>query len=487
MTWHRTFLIVQVVCLPFIAVGSVLRSRAKEVEKELFYGVVVDAGSSGSRIRMFKWTLSSKVDLTEIVPLDEDEHLFEVYPGLSAHSDEPSEALPALSSLIKAAQMYIPRSAWEDTLFYLKATAGMRLLPTSKATKLMNIVREFLLDAGNCPFKFADAEIISGEEEAVFTYLTANYNLGTLSSSSKPVGALEMGGASMQVIFRPTADIQDHEFNFYMGEELQSVYAKSYIRFGSNDALARMFQAVAQSSNGFAEVASPCHNRGFKEEVVLPSGRKQIFVGSGNLSACTEVVQRLMGLDIECLMPPCAIFGSYMTPVSGKFYAIASFFYTANGLGLVGWKDSKTLSPNAIAKATASYCEKDLETAQRDSGAPMKFAEKYCFLGTYVHQSLLAFGFAHDDSSITFSRKINGVNLGWPAGAMLYETRLMPLSLNSKDSGIRSLCSPVSNDHQIDADASKKERESLKHSGVRNGAMHFLIIVLIAGIGIIQQ
>jgi hypothetical protein len=216
-----------------------------------------------------------------------------------------------------------------------------------------------------------------------------------------------------------------------------------------------MFNFAAQSSPGTAEVASPCHNRGFKHEEVLPSGQKRTFVGSGDMPACVEVVRKLMGFDIECLMSPCAIFGSYMTPISGRFFAIASFFYAANGLGLVGWKDSKLLSPNDISKATATYCAKDLATAQRDSGAPMKYAEKYCFMGVYVHQSLLAFGFKpDDDESIIFSRKINGVNMGWPAGAMLYETRLMPLNLHPKDEGIGKLCGQ---DFHFDAGATQSE------------------------------
>jgi len=306
----------------------------------------------------------------------------------------------------------------------------------------MNTVRDFLSDPENCPFKFVNAEIISGEEEAVFSFITTNYNLGTLSSPSKSAGILEMGGASMQVTFRPSSDIQDHEFQFYLARERQSVYAKSYLRFGVDDALERTLTLLARRSPDKAEVESPCHNPGFKSELRLASGHNHTFVGTGNSSACAEVVQKVMGLDIECLMPPCAIFGSYMPPVQGDFYAFAGFFYAVNGLGLVGWKDSKALTPDEIADATAIFCSKDMQMALRETDVSQrKYAQNYCFMGTYVHQSLLVLGFKDSESSVTFSRKLSGFNLGWPAGAMMYETHLMPLSLKPSES-VRDLCGP---------------------------------------------
>jgi apyrase len=421
--------------------GNMTHAQQQVHNRDSFYGLVIDAGSSGSRVRMFNWTLGPKVDLAEILPLDDDEGGFEVHPGLSDYAENPSDALAGISSLIQAAAKYIPKSVWKESRLFLKATAGMRLLPTKKAKNVMNAMRDFLANSGNCPFKFVSAEIISGEEEAVYAFLTTNYNLGNLETPSKMAGALEMGGASMQASFKPMTGIQDHEFQFYLEQELFSVYAKSYIRFGINEALTRSMSILAQGSFAEVELASPCHNRGFKQELTLSSGRQQVFVGTGNVSACKQVVRKMMGLDIECLMPPCAIFGSYMPPVSGQFYAFAAFFYTANGLGLVGWNDAKALSPNDLSEATETFCSKDLTTAVRDSGGPMKFVQKYCFMGVYAQQRLLAMGFQQDARSVIFSRKLHGLNLGFPAGAMLYETQLMPLSLELKNSdGVRSLC-----------------------------------------------
>jgi len=313
-------------------------------------------------------------------------------------------------------------------------------------------VRDYLSDQENCPFRFVTADIISGEEEALFSFLTTNYNLGTLSSPRKTAGALELGGASLQVIFRPTTNIQENEQVFYLQGDRQSVYAKSYLKFGADQAMARMLTILANRSPEKKEVESPCHNRGFKAEVALASGEKRSVAGTGNTTACTEVIQKVMGLDIECLLPPCAIFGTYMSPVQGNFYAFAGFFYTANGLGLVDWKDTKALTVGAIADATAAYCAKDMKTAQQDAGKPMKYAERYCFMGNYIQQVLIVLGFKDaEDAAVIFSRKLEGSSLGFPAGAMLYETHLMPLSLNTRGKGpslytgesVRDLCGPT--------------------------------------------
>merc|ERR1719174_399052 len=305
----------------------------------------------------------------------------------------------------------------------------MRLLERKKAKRLMDKVREFLSDAGNCPFKFVSAEIISGEEEALFSFITTNYNLGTLSKPTKMAGALELGGASMQVVFKPSSDIQDNEFQFYLDGNRESVYAKSYLRFGIDEAMAITLAILTQRSAGKAEVESPCHNQGFKGNLSIGSGKAHSFVGTGNSSACAAVIRKVMGLDIECLLPACAIFGSYMAPVEGDFFAFAGYFFAANGIGLVGWKDSKALTLDEISDATETYCNKDMQTAMQDSGQPMKYAQNYCFMGNYIHESLSVFGFKESKSRVTFSRKLSGFSLGWPAGAMLYETHLMPLSL----------------------------------------------------------
>merc|ERR1719486_498712 len=155
----------------------------------------------------------------------------------------------------------------------------------------------------------------------------------------------------------------------------------------------------------------------------------------------------LLGVDVGCLMPPCAMRGAYMPEPQGEFYAFAGFFYAVSGLGLVGWKESKVLAPSEIYQATEEFCSKDLQSAQRDSGLPMKYVKTYCFLGSYVFSSLSAMGFGREgnDATVRFARQLEQGHLGWPAGAMLYETQVMPLEVHASrghTDGVRGLCNP---------------------------------------------
>jgi len=119
-----------------------------------------------------------------------------------------------------------------------------------------------------------------------------------------------------------------------------------------------------------------------------------------------------------------------MTTLSGEFRATKAFFYTANGLGLVGWSSEAKLSRKQIADAAVTFCSKDFATAVADSGSPEKYAWKYCFAGNYIPHLLEAYGFVETDvSSVTYSRKVSGKKPDWTLGASLYEAQMMPLHL----------------------------------------------------------
>lgn len=63
------------------------------------------------------------------------------------------------------------------TPLILKATAGLRLLPTEKADDLLKEVKKLL---NNSEFYTTDksVEIMDGREEGIFSWFTVNYLLG---------------------------------------------------------------------------------------------------------------------------------------------------------------------------------------------------------------------------------------------------------------------------------------------------------------------
>ena len=84
----------------------------------------------------------------------------------------------------------------------LKATGGMRLVPEPERGRIMAEVRRYLAAS---LFDLQSAVIISGQQEALFGWMTVNYMLGLLGDGGPfpTVGALDLGGASTQITFLP--------------------------------------------------------------------------------------------------------------------------------------------------------------------------------------------------------------------------------------------------------------------------------------------
>ena len=150
------------------------------------YGLVVDAGSSGTRLRIYCWPPPSRGALPRIADalqlstagLGIGDPTLRRRPGLSAFAHSPELALEQVLSLIDEARRWVPQDRSAAALLYVKATAGLRLLPARQAESLLQAVSGGLSNRTRCPFSFVDARVISGEEEALFGWLSVNHLLG---------------------------------------------------------------------------------------------------------------------------------------------------------------------------------------------------------------------------------------------------------------------------------------------------------------------
>lgn len=100
-----------------------------------------------------------------------------------------------------------------DIHLFMLGTAGMRDLGRTDRVKQSDLERTINTYLEGTPYKKEDPpyKTITGEEEAAFGWISANFLLGTFSelgqtSSSQTRGYLEMGGASAQIAFRPHAN-----------------------------------------------------------------------------------------------------------------------------------------------------------------------------------------------------------------------------------------------------------------------------------------
>lgn len=238
---------------PSIVDGIAVRFGYKEQQ----YAVILDAGSTGSRVLAYAFHLNY-MDGRLVL----DSELFkEVKPGLSSFADEPQKGAAKIVDLLDEAKRFIPAHYWPSTPVVLKATAGLRLLDAQKADNILNTVRESIQQSGFLVGPDA-VEIMDGTDEGIFSWFTVNFLLGRLSGHNT-VAALDLGGGSTQVTFSPKDPAQTPSFDQYMhsvptlGSKID-VFTHSYLGLGL------MAVRYAVFSNGYAanetSLSSECVN-----------------------------------------------------------------------------------------------------------------------------------------------------------------------------------------------------------------------------------
>ena len=95
-----------------LAISLAALSLATPSEKT-HYGIVFDAGSSGSRIHVYTWKTGGggPKDSFDLVKDD----LLKIKPGLSAFKDTPAEAGKSLAPLVEHAKNTIPPALVSST------------------------------------------------------------------------------------------------------------------------------------------------------------------------------------------------------------------------------------------------------------------------------------------------------------------------------------------------------------------------------------
>jgi len=104
------------------------------------YALIVDAGSTGSRLHLFEYTNESKI------PVIHDLFSESVKPGLSSYENNPQAAGVSLKKPLDDALAELKKRQVDPATVSLSvlATAGMRLLPEDKQTAIYNNVSLYI-------------------------------------------------------------------------------------------------------------------------------------------------------------------------------------------------------------------------------------------------------------------------------------------------------------------------------------------------------
>ncbi|KAK7386598.1 hypothetical protein VNO78_26931 [Psophocarpus tetragonolobus] len=432
------------------------------------YYVVLDCGSTGTRVYVYKALVQRKDQATLPITLQplasglrknrasgRAYDRMETEPGLDKLLHNVTGLKTALRPLLKWAQKQIPEGSHKSTSLFLYATAGVRRLPFDDSKWLLDNAWNVLkLSPFVCRRDWV--KIISGTEEAYFGWIALNYDSGILGVKPRreTFGALDLGGSSLQVTFEGRKQqLLNSETSLFVriGSVNHHLTAYSLSGYGLNEAfdksVAYVFKkigySVADVVKGNVEVKHPCLQSGYKErytcsrcyavenggespriegnENVLgkrEGGRTVVtLVGAPNWQECSALAKVTVNLSewsdaspgLDCEIHPCALRDNLPRPM-GHFYVISGFFVVYRFFNLTA---EATLED--VLEKGRGFCEKRWDVAMK-SVAPQPFIEQYCFRAPYV-ASLLREGLHITDKRIT----VGSGGITWTLGVALLE------------------------------------------------------------------
>ncbi|XP_023392782.1 protein FAM161B isoform X3 [Pteropus vampyrus] len=356
------------------------------VSASILYGIMFDAGSTGTRIHVYTFVQKIPGQL----PVLEGEIFDSVKPGLSAFVDQPKQGAETVQGLLEVAKDSIPRSHWKKTPVVLKATAGLRLLPEQKAQALLFEVQEIFKKS---PFLVPNdsVSIMDGSYEGVLAWITVNFLTGQLHGhSQETVGTLDLGGASTQITFLPQLQKtleqtpRDYLTSFEMFNSTYKLYTHSYLGFGLKAARLATLGALATEGIDAHTFRSACLPRYLEAEWIF-GGVKYQYGGNqegevGFEPCYAEVLRVVQGK----LHQPDEIHRS-------SFYAFSYYYDRAVDTDMIDYEKGGVLKVEDFERKAREVCD-NLENYT--SGSPF-----LCMDLSYI-TALLKDGFGFADNTI---------------------------------------------------------------------------------------
>uniref|UniRef100_A0A8C5LGJ5 Ectonucleoside triphosphate diphosphohydrolase 3 n=1 Tax=Jaculus jaculus TaxID=51337 RepID=A0A8C5LGJ5_JACJA len=233
----------------------------------LKYGIVLDAGSSRTTVYVYQWP-AEKENNTGVVS-----QTFKCRvkgSGISSYEKNPQDVPKAFEDCMVKVKEQVPTHLHRSTRIYLGATAGMRLLRLQNETAANEVLASIQSYFKSQPFDFRGAQIISGQEEGVYGWITANYIMGNFLEKNlwhtwvhprgvETTGALDLGGASTQISFvaGEKAGLNDSDIvEVTLYGYGYTLYTHSFQCYGRNEAEKKFLAALLQAFAGFYYTAS---------------------------------------------------------------------------------------------------------------------------------------------------------------------------------------------------------------------------------------
>jgi guanosine-diphosphatase len=285
------------------------------------YALMIDAGSTGSRIHIYKFNNCGPT------PSFEYEVFKMTQPGLSYYAANPADAAGSLDVLLAEAVRVVPAPMRACTPVAVKATAGLRLLPGTQSAEILDAVGRRI--KGEYPFRLVDKEgvvIMDGKDEGVYAWITANYLMGTIKEGAGGAGSelatyavLDLGGASTQIVFEPAFEREkgemeegEHKYDLKFAGRSHVLYQHSYLDYGLMRARVHIHRLVEFMNSvrangklgGNDVVGNPCLAKGTRRGVQITDEKSEekrnVTMGGedvGSFEGCNRLMQLVLAKD----------------------------------------------------------------------------------------------------------------------------------------------------------------------------------------------
>jgi apyrase len=284
----------------------------------------------------------------------------------------------------------------------------------------------------------------------LYGWISSNYINGTFrkklpkrerSLQKSTIGALDMGGASMQIAFTHDGPIDnDYTLMADLFGDSYNVYSRSYLCYGVNEAVRRILAySLMEAGINAQNISNPCLHTGdsmnyssdshyFNKqpciEDVIPSGslpnRTYMFIGTSDSTACQTLVAKAMNFSTE--LPGGSTIEYFPPNAKGRFYGFSNFYH------IVDFFDVANLTMNnfeIFKNNVTDHCLLTWKQVRDNHDNTPTYLSRYCMEGTFVTYVLSdGFGFnsSNPDWSVHFTNKVDGLFVGWSLGYMLNQT-----------------------------------------------------------------
>uniref|UniRef100_A0A915PL34 Integrator complex subunit 14 C-terminal domain-containing protein n=1 Tax=Setaria digitata TaxID=48799 RepID=A0A915PL34_9BILA len=442
---------------------SVLPNSTEAVDDdnnvEWSYSIVIDAGSTGSRLFLYKYRSINDRELIDVKPVVDRLSLRPVVkkitPGLSSYRDKPEDATAYIKPLLDYAVEFIPLNEHSYTSLFIFATAGMRLLPREKQNEVLQNLRRNLPLQTTIQIIPEHIKVIEGKWEGIYSWIAVNYILGRFTrnktefSRQSTVGIVDMGGASIQIavelnLTRSGIDEGVETINLGCKDNERTysyrLFVTTFLGYGVNEALRKYEQKLSDDliikNSSKTYVRDPCLPVNLLKTVKRKDGSQFSRKGIGDWDLCVKNLTTLLTASVEnakCYTQKC-FFGLVRSPSISlsevELYGFSEYWFSLEDVLSLGGRYD--YSKTALKSREFCHMKWLLIQMQYQNNVYPKADESrlrsQCFKSAWI-TIVLHEGFSisktHNHFRSVFD--VNGQEAHWALGALLYHMRYFPL------------------------------------------------------------